>query len=269
MTSEARRPSKNQLKRLQDLHHKKGRIEQGCFIAEGPKLIREAHQAGLHFRGLFFSETAYRSGSVLSGEDRNIKTEVFVLRDSEFKKIAPTQTPQGVLAQLEIPAPLSMPFAQTSNNLLVVLDTLSDPGNVGTAIRSSAALGADAVFLTEGCADLWNPKTVRASAGALFRVPISSGLAVKQLKERLEKEKYLLLVAASHGEDLHRLPPLSEKSAVIFGNESNGPDPLWTQSAASREVGLPMDHGVESLNVGVAVSAFLAVIREKNQNPVR
>jgi TrmH family RNA methyltransferase len=260
MTSADPRPPRNLLKRIRALRLKKGREESGTFLTEGRKLIQEAERAGLRRIHLLLSESAkdFRNSHFL-----RTPREIFILPDSEFEKIAATESPQGVLAEYEIPPNPSIDTLTPSSQPILILDEIQDPGNVGTAIRSAAALGGSAVLLTEGCADIWNPKTVRASAGAAFHLPLVQGLTIDQAMDWLSKNRIRTLLASANGGCLHDFHLPRSPVAIVLGNESRGPNPKWRTQFGAEEIGLPMERGMDSLNVGVTAAIFLALLREK------
>ncbi|MCA9429317.1 MAG: RNA methyltransferase [Candidatus Omnitrophica bacterium] len=270
MTLSDNRPSKNLVKRIRSLQSKKGRLEHGTFLAEGPNVVREVLRSDLALETLLVSESFARSPEakpLLGGVRREAP---FTLPDREFEKVSPSRTPQGILAEVWIPNPPTLPEAVEASHPIVILEEIQDPGNVGTAIRSAAALGAQRVVLTPGCADLWNPKTVRSSAGASFHAPLHPNRTIEQILEWLRSFEAVLWIASAEGESIHSLPPPRDPTALVFGNEARGPAPDWSDFPRARMVGLPMERGMDSLNVGVASAIFLALIREKaGQNPVR
>ncbi len=270
MRSDFLRPPSNLLKRIQSLSKKKWRKEHGTFVLEGPKILEEAYRADLEILSILFAESYWDSEG--AGHIKNFVDErdTFVLRDSDFSKISSTETPQGVLAEIAIPDIPRLDSLETAQAPIIVLEEIQDPGNVGTAVRSSAALGGQAVLLTEGCADIWNPKTLRATAGAVFHLPVIPDLSIGEITEHRRSIGGSLLIATAEGESLHTVGHPEPPTLIVFGNESRGPSKLWEKSPSSRKVGIPMDSRIESLNVGVSVAAFLAVLQEKKfQNPVR
>lgn len=255
------RPSKTTIARIRKLQTRKGREEMGRFLAEGQKVTGEALRMGLHCHALLLSES-------LPEEDRleleaslppEVNGLVSSLPEKEFVTLCGTVTPQGLLAEFDQPQVPPLFEVGKEGPLLLILDEVRDPGNLGTAIRCAAALGADGVILTKGCADLWNPKTVRATAGSVFRIPVWAGIPGAEVVKELGDRGFTVWVASPSGEPLRgkSRPP---KLAIVAGNESRGAGDAWEKAPGAKMVSVPMRRGVESLNVGTAVAAILAIV---------
>jgi len=184
-----------------------------------------------------------------------------------FDRLCGTQTPQGVIGEFDQPAAPSLSPLESGLSLIVVLDEVQDPGNVGTSIRVAAGLGAEGVLLTQGCADLWNPKVVRASAGAVLHVPVWRGINSGDAAQILSSARYTFWIADASGESLFSETRIPERLVLVLGNESHGASLSWLEVQGARRIGLPMDHGVESLNVGTALAALLGSIRGMKLSP--
>jgi len=167
-------------------------------------------------------------------------TETFLATPEILKKITGLQTPEGIAAVVSLPAPADL----KNCNPLLILDGISDPGNVGTLLRTALGLGWKGVFLTPGSADPFNEKAIRAAKGATFRLPLRSGTW-----EELSLQDKTVFVADLHGQPLEKAPK-KEKIALILGNETHGP------SAHAKKIGvpisIPMASAMESLNVASA-----------------
>ena len=179
---------------------------------------------------------------------------VFELEPGVLARVAGTVTPQPVIAVVETPVFELTGLEATSPQLLVVCVEVRDPGNAGTVARSAWAAGADAVVCCEGTVDLWNPKAVRSSAGAVFHVPIvSAGPATEVLAEIGEWGLRRLGTVSEGGVD-YAAEDLTGRVAFVFGNEAAGLplEELGTQLDGL--VSIPMTGGAESLNVGMAAA---------------
>jgi len=248
---------KTRLSRLRKLQTRKGREEASRFLAEGPKVIEEAIRAGLVCHTLAVVESRLTDFSRLEiPADR-----VFFAGDKEFRFVCGTQTPQGLLAEFERPPALPVEKIAESVAPLLVLDEIQDPGNVGTAVRCAAGLGCGGVLLTKGSVDLWNPKTVRASAGALFRVPTWEDLDPRALIRLLQESGFRIWIADARGESLFELAEIPRRLAIVFGNEARGARAVWDEFPGARRIGIPLTAGVDSLNVGAAVAAMLTGLK--------
>ncbi len=173
-----------------------------------------------------------------------------VFADALFAQIAPVQTPTGILALIDIPAP---PPAGVSGDLAVLLDGIQDPGNVGTIIRSAAAAGADAVLLSAQCADAWSPRVLRAAMGAHFALAIHVRVDLVQAARAFGGR---VIATAGAGGRAPHATKLTGRVALAFGAEGTGLGAAWAH-AADAVVSIPLARGIESLNVGAAAAVIL------------
>lgn len=247
--------SRGEEKRIRGLHRRRTREREGRFLAEGVRVVEELLDAGVVPRLAVIS-------SSLEDTDRGARlrerleavTEVRRIPDAELRRLADTATTQGVLVEAETPAGSLAGVKPSGGSVVLVLDGVQDPGNVGTLARSAAAFGCDALACLPGTVDPWNPKAVRASAGALFRMPVTL-TSPDELDEWLGRHGYLVAGADAAGAPVldERLP---QRVALVVGNEGAGlSDRL--RARADRLVAVPMRGGSESLNVAVAGAILL------------
>ena len=222
------------------------RRAESVFAAEGPKLLAEALRWGARV------ETVMAAPGV-SLPELPAGTRVAELPEQLLAYAADTETPQGIVFICK-GKPLAMPERLEGRRWLV-LDGVQDPGNVGTIWRTADAFGADGLLLCNSCADPWSPKTVRATMGAVFRLPVYEG-TLKGAAERLGAAS-VPLYAAALGEDTKdiRDVPL-EKAAVIIGSEGRGVSDE-ALALCQKTVKIPMRARCESLNAAVAASVVL------------
>ena len=233
--------------RLRKLGSKRSaRREEGVFVGEGPKLLQEA----VRWR-IPLETVVYASGVTLPQLPDDVR--VVEVPDSLLEAVAQTQTPQGVVFVCRTPA-LELPEQLTGNRYLI-LDGLQDPGNVGTIWRTADAFGADGLILCSGCADPWSPKTIRATMGACFRLPVwETGL--KELTVLL-KTAELPLYATALREDTADLRAADlSRAAVVIGSEGRGVSQA-VLDACALTLKIPMRDRCESLNAAVAASVAL------------
>ena len=200
-------------------------------------------------RLLAASESALGDAEVAALLDRDDGTPLLVFDDALFAQIAPVQTPTGILALIDIPTPV----AGAHGDLVVMLDGIQDPGNVGTIIRSAAAAAADTVLLSAQCADPWSPRTLRAAMGAHFALGIGTGSDLVQAAGAFPGR---LIAAAGAGGDAPHAVDLTGPIALAFGAEGSGLSPALAQAAVAI-VSIPLARGIESLNVGAAAAVIL------------
>ncbi|MGI8856710.1 MAG: TrmH family RNA methyltransferase [Thermomicrobiales bacterium] len=242
---------------IRSLHRRKGRREQGAFLVEGVRLVAEAANADAPIRSVILcpemlgdTEGALRARLAhLSPAPRVIAVDPSVMR-----LLADTETPQGVVAVVAMPVS-ELPDLDPQCALLLVLDGLRDPGNVGTLLRAGAAAGCDAVVTTFGSADPFAPKVVRAAMGTHFRVPLLSDVAWDWLGPALTPLPaiYGADAVASHAYDA---VDWRAGAAIIVGHEDHGLSEearRWCRGT----VAIPMARGVESLNAAVSGAIIL------------
>ena len=246
-----------QLRRL--LGRRSSRYEEGSFVVEGPVLVTEAIRAGWICEAQFVpenSETAIEGGG-----------SIFELASGVLERVASTNAPQPPLAIVQMPEVGDVAERLHSASFVVALDRISDPGSLGTILRSAEAAGADLVVLTPGGVDPYNSKVVRAAAGALFHVPF----VVAELDD-VAAAGLRLVGTSSHSADGRTVLPHTDvdftgRVAIVMGNEAAGlPDHWDDANGPIREwVTIPHRGRTESLNVAMAttVLAFEAA-RQRN-----
>lgn len=233
--------------RLRKLNARRSaRREEGVFVGEGPKLLREVLRWNVPLETV-----VYASGTQLPQLPQQVR--VVEVPDSLLQAVAQTQTPQGVVFVGKTPS-MELPERLTGNRYLI-LDGVQDPGNVGTIWRTADAFGADGLILCQGCADPWGPKTVRATMGAAFRLPVWE-TTLEQAAARL-CEANIPLYATALREDTRDVRELSlRRSGVIIGSEGQGVSQLALE-LCRQTVKIPMLERCESLNAAVAASVVL------------
>jgi len=249
---------------LSKLSEKKHRDENRLFLSEGVKLAEEAL---LHsdVQYLIFSETAVaeEKKEVLALADTAAKHSIRIITAGEpaFAKLTSEKSPQGVIAvsrymDRHVSASVTDFTAWQKNRHILILDHLQDPGNLGTIIRSAAAMGFTGI-LAVGCADLYNAKTLRASMGAVFRCDIVQSVSPEEEIGLLRKEGRRVLAAAL-GTVSYTLGDINllDTDCVVIGNEGHGiSDALMNACDASLKI--PMTDGSESLNAAAAAAIIM------------
>lgn len=234
------------------LRRRRTREREGLVLVEGPRAVRDVLAAGVPPR---FAVVSPRCDGLDPGLADTLAevTEVERVDDEVFARLADTAQPQGVLAVVAEPDDGWFDRLGPAARV-VVLDALQDPGNVGTLIRAAAAFGLDGAVLLDGTVDPWNPKAVRASAGAVFRCPVALRSADEALP-LLAAAGLPMLVSDAGGRDAAP-PPWHGGWALVVGSEGHGVRPAVREAAADT-VRVPMGGGVESLNAAVAGSILM------------
>jgi TrmH family RNA methyltransferase len=244
-----------------DLQRRKAREKNSLFVAEGVRAVEDLLRSGLKIRGaLVTSElTADPQGQSLLNRLADSNVEVDEVTKKEFETAAETETPQGVLAIGKIPDRSLNTLDLPDECRILLLDSVQDPGNVGTIIRTAAALGATATLALPGTVHIWNPKVVRSSMGAQFTHPAFHE-PWPSVRDFLGKHGFQVWAADARGE---RVVPdrAFRRLAIVVGNEGSGLNPE-IRARADRIVSLPIAAGVESLNVAVATGIILYVLSQ-------
>jgi TrmH family RNA methyltransferase len=243
-----------------DLRRRKARERQGLFAAEGVRAVEELARSPLVIRGVLVAPQLPDAprGAALVDALRRHGTEIVEVSALEFASAAETESPQGVLAVAEIPRRSLDTLVLPARARLVLLDGVQDPGNVGTIVRTAAALGAAAVLALPGTVDLWNAKVVRSAMGATFSTPAFS-CTWEQLDLFRRQCSVALWGADAGGSPLDSLSA-PDRLGLVVGNEGAGLSP---ESLGRVDVlaSLPIDSAVESLNVAVATGILLYQLR--------
>ena len=226
---------------------KKARRAEGVFLCEGSKLVGEALRWGPPPELLVVAEGTVPPAELPAG------VRVVEVPEALLRAVSTVETPQGMLAVCQTPD--TAPPEALPEGRLLVLDGVQDPGNVGTVWRTADAFGAAGMFLLPGCADPFSPKTVRATMGACFRLPVWEG-TLEELTGRLAQSGAPLYATALRAdtEDLRSVPLGS--AAVVIGSEGRGvSQPVL--DACRTTLKIPMRDRCESLNAAVAASVVL------------
>lgn len=235
------------VKRLRALlRHRAARTEAGCFVCEGPRVIAAALDAGAALSEVFVGDDATAAARTTADRASECGIRVRHLAGGVAARVSDTITSQGVFAL----APLRhrRVDALAGATLVVVAPLLSDPGNAGALMRSAAAAGASAILLGPGSVDAYNPKTVRASAGACFAVDVVEGVPAVEALEALGSAGVQRVGACTAGGSAPEALDLARPTAFVLGHEVHG---LSGELPLDARVTIPM-HGTESLNVAMA-----------------
>ncbi len=236
---------------VRSLHRRSVRHREKRFIVEGLRLTEEMNEAGQKPAFIFHTEafSAKPRGRSLLEALCASGCEVLTVSDEVMRTMADTKTPQGILAVLRFPQ-----SAPHESPLILVLDRLRDPGNLGSILRSAEAAGVGEVFTIKGTVDVFSPKVVRGAMGAHFRLPILHDRKWDEVERQLEGRQVVL--ADPEGELAYYEVDWTRPSAVIVGGEAHGPG-RQARELAVATVTIPMRGGAESLNAAVATSIIL------------
>lgn len=219
-------------------------MREGCFIAETPKVVEEFLRSG-YIIDQWIATEEYQAPAGLSISPTRVSSQ-------ELKSASRLQSPNGTLAVFQIPK------IEESNNadFILALDGVRDPGNMGTIIRLADWFAIDAIYLSEDCVEVWNPKVVQSTMGSLARVqPVVSDLV--KLAESWKGQGGQVWVADMEGSSLYE-SSFDSKTMLVMGNEANGPSQAIKELAQALTIPRFNSDGAESLNVAMATAIILS-----------
>lgn len=233
----------------------KERREASAFIVEGVRLVEEAVKSNWGLRFVLYDESLSERGKSQVEGLRSRGIEAELVSENLMNSLSETETPQGVLAVVELG---DLPFSDDPNFILIP-DQIRDPGNLGTLLRTAAAVGVQAVLLPPETTDAFAPKVVRSGMGAHFRLPIHS-MTWEQIREQAaDLQVYLADMDGKSYWETDLRQPL----ALIIGGEAEGAS-AEARELATQKISIPMSGEMESLNAGVAGSVLMfEVIRQR------
>ncbi|WP_445719724.1 TrmH family RNA methyltransferase [Flavobacterium sp.] len=234
--------SKNQIKLITSLQQKKYRKQEQLFFAEGVKVVQELLNSNFELQDLFTTKEDFSSVS---------KNKVHAVSDLELKKISALTTPNTCLAVFKIPKAKNF----VESGLILALDDVRDPGNLGTIIRLCDWFGIETLFCSEESVDIYNPKVVQATMGSISRVNVVYG----SLEVFLTKTKLPIFGTFMDGSNIYQ-EALPKEGVIVMGNEANGISPSVEKLVLER-IAIPRFGNIqltESLNVATATAIILS-----------
>ncbi|HXF82829.1 MAG TPA: RNA methyltransferase [bacterium] len=259
--------TKNPLvRRLRALADRPAREREGRLVIEGVRLVEDVLDARVPLELLLYDPAASKRDARLGAlVARAAAAGVRLIEAAPHVIAAASQvdTPQGVLAVVEIPRPAPAPLLDHPDLLLVVADRIHDPGNLGTLIRVADAAGATGVAATRGTVDPYNPKAVRASMGSVFHLPVVM-VERNALLQELDARGIRILVADPRGAVDYTAAPYTPPLAIVLGGEAEGAHPAWREAAVAA-VRIPLYGRAESLNVASAAALLLYEARRRRE----
>jgi TrmH family RNA methyltransferase len=244
---------------IKGLDSRKVRKKEGLFLIEGPRILEEALAADLVLKAVYADQAKTEANRALL-DAASQKTQVFEVPSDEFLQLSDTVTPQGVLAVAQCPE--HDLWDLTTEPFFLVLDGIQDPGNLGTLFRTAVASGCGGIVLLKNTADPYNPKVVRSTMGAMFKIPFAVDVLPDDLF-RFVREKGAFLWAATL-KDAKPYYGLTPKTGIgiVIGNEGAGISREIAQKC-DEKVYIPIDDRAESLNAGIAAGVLLFHLRKE------
>lgn len=239
----------------------RARREEAAFIVEGVRLAEEALNAGWQAELVLFSAGLNARGQAVVRGFAQRGSQVEEATEAVLKAASDTQNPQGILAvvrQFRQPDPELLDF-------VIIADEIRDPGNLGSILRSAAAAGVQAVFLTPGCADPFSPKVVRSAMGAHFRLHLA-GLNWPAIREKAATAGLYIVLAAAGSDLVYTDCDFCRPVGIIIGGEAEGVSSPG-RALANAAVRIPMPGNTESLNAAAATAVLLfEVVRQRSRS---
>ena len=241
-----------QVKNLAQLIKKsKARTEAGVYIVEGIKMFQEASKDEIV--KAYISEELFEKGTLKDSLD-GISYEV--LKTEVFNHVADTKTPQGILCVMKQKKYTLDQLTSAKCPLLLVLENLQDPGNLGTMMRTAEGAGVTGVLLSRGCVDIYNPKTIRSTMGSIYRVPFLYTDDLLGDMDKLHEKGIVTYAAHLKGKGYYDEESYQGPTAFLIGNEGNGLSDELSEKA-KQYIKIPMEGKLESLNAAVAAAILM------------
>lgn len=249
------------VKSVKKLKEKKYRDLENAYIVEGIKMVREAIEEKALIRQIIICDDCEKSDSIPKELMYEIaKYDCTYVTSKVFKYISEVQTPQGVLAVIEKNnGDLDINY---NEDIIVALDDIQDPGNLGTILRTVDSVDLTQILVSKGTADCYNPKVVRSSMGAIYRVKVIECEDLLETLKEIKKNKFKILVT-SLGDSKNIYDMKYNKKVLVIGNEANGVEER-IMNIADEKIKIPMLGRTESLNAAVATGIVLyEYVRQK------
>lgn len=250
--------SSKDLKHLHSLSIKKFRCERREFILEGRKLLNEAIASNRQIEKIFFTHSFLDRNENFVTELQRSGFQSFLIEENIFKKFTAMKTPEGILA-------IAKMFENNFNSrnvenekLIIYLDKITDPGNMGAIIRSADWYGINSVMLSKECVELQNPKTIRSTMGSIFHINIYEECDEQSLSQ-LKGRGFKIIAATLRGKKIE-MNLFKEKCALVFSSESHGLS-AELRPLIDEEITIPKFGRAESLNVSAAAASILALVK--------
>ncbi|MDA0987162.1 MAG: RNA methyltransferase [Bacteroidetes bacterium] len=253
--------TKNIAQLLRSLSLKKYREEQNLFIVEGWNSISEIMNSKIEIEILVSTEN--QNQDILK-KAKQLTKSYFYATENEINKISNTKTSQGILAAVKpIDKSADFIFNQSKKNkIIVALDSISDPGNLGSIIRTCDWYGIDALFISKNSVELYNPKVVQATMGSLFHLLISCNIDLNNKIDEAKKNGFTIIGTDVHGKNIlsKELFNPQKKYLIVFGNEAHGIDKSL-KNKIDKYITIPKFGKAESLNISVSVGVILSSLK--------
>ena len=243
------------IKELMHLKKNSERKKQGLFVIDGAREIGLALAAGWEISSLFYCPTLVEDGGdKISALDLG-REKIVEVSENVFRKICYKENPDGFLATAKSKKISLGGLVLNDKPLVVILERVEKPGNLGAILRTAYAVGAAAVVVNDNQTDIYNPNVIRASEGMIFTQKVV-GASIPETVKWLKDNKIKSFAAATTGSKKYTSMDFTGPVAVVLGSEADGLTPQWL-AAADKLIKIPMRHGIDSLNVSVSAAVIL------------
>ena len=249
--------SKNDLQYYSSLLTKKYRKAENKFMVEGKKSVLEGLNSTYKCEVILITNEFSRENNKTVEEFAALNHKIITLKQTEFQKLTDTKTPQGIAAVFIKPKLEYSKVNQDNNKIIVMLDNISDPGNLGTIIRNCDWFGVKNILLSENIVDYTNPKVIRASMGSVFHLNIFEGIKTESLI-KLKEKGFEILCSDTEGENVFSYRS-EKKKILVLSSESHGPS-KEIEKVSDKKICIPKIGNAESLNVASASAVLLAFL---------
>lgn len=255
--------SNSLIMKISKLSSKKYRNIDKLFICNGIKLFEEAEKFGADIRYLIVNDSSVFDDNLINKilKCKKNGTQILCVNENVFSKLSEENSPQGIIAVCAYFSTKHRFFTfvenDYSNESVMVFEAIRDPGNIGTIIRNSAAFGIDRLILSSDCADIYSPKVIRATMGAIFKVKIDIVDDMSSVVECLKKSgKRVVSTTLGKNSLVLGKNKISKKDAIIIGNEGHGISDKLIE-ASDETLFIPMESNTESLNASIAAAIIM------------
>ena len=248
--------SQRELKYYSSLLIKKFRNKEKKFIVEGFKIVEEGLASNFSCETVFATHAFMESFPHLIEKIGHKSKRIIQLKSIEFQKISDTRSPQGIAAVFNISNP-TQKLDERKEKVIVLIDNISDPGNLGTILRTCDWFGINTVLISNESVEFLNPKVIRASMGSIFHLNIYENISINDLAT-LKKNGYQIICSDLKGKDIFTFL-IKNKSIITFSNESAGPSET-IKNIADDFITIPQKGKAESLNVSTAAAIIISKI---------
>lgn len=246
-----------QVKYVVSLQRRKVREESQAFVVEGWRFVDEAVRRDALIQKVYVClERNPREWQALRDNLLEKKVPFEEVDERVFRKMSATEEPQGILAVVSQKSYTWSDVEVNEQTVLLILDGLQDPGNLGTILRTALASGVHYICLTQGTVDLYNPKVLRSTMGAVFSLVILQTLQAEEILGFCQEQGLNILMGDIQGSPIYSTILPEGPLALVVGNEGKGPSPVF-RNADGQHITIPMQHDVESLNVAMATGILL------------